>query len=117
MCVCVCVCVCFGLGFLVVLFFWLFCFFGCVCVCVFFFFVCLFSFLFCFLFCFFFLIFFFPAHKHLRLPNHSGVYALLDLCGEHEMSLLHAALDDTGKLLFKQLHENYTNFHKFTGRV
>lgn len=45
------------------------------------------------------------------------MYSLLDLCGEHELKLVHVALDDAGKDLFKRLHEDYTRLHKYRGHV
>jgi len=46
-----------------------------------------------------------------------GVYCLLDLCGEHELSLLHAVLEKGSRELFHFLHADYTKYHKFKGKV
>ena len=46
-----------------------------------------------------------------------GVYKMLDLCGEHEMALLHATLDKTGKEIFQMLHEDYKKHYKYKGQV
>ncbi|XP_078357235.1 unhealthy ribosome biogenesis protein 2 homolog isoform X2 [Oculina patagonica] len=46
-----------------------------------------------------------------------GVYCLLDLCGEHELSLLHAVLEKGSRELFHSLHADYTKYHKFKGKV
>ncbi|XP_065830686.1 unhealthy ribosome biogenesis protein 2 homolog [Oscarella lobularis] len=52
--------------------------------------------------------------KALLLP---GIYALLDLCREHELALLHTTLDKSGKEIFKALFGDYTQHHKFSGKV
>ncbi|CAH3042344.1 unnamed protein product, partial [Porites evermanni] len=46
-----------------------------------------------------------------------GVYCLLDMCGEHELSLMHAVLDKGSRELFHSLHADYTKYHKFKGKV
>ncbi|KAJ7326509.1 hypothetical protein OS493_027453 [Desmophyllum pertusum] len=48
--------------------------------------------------------------------SHSWVYCLLDLCGEHELSLLHAVLEKGSRELFHSLHADYTKYHKFKGK-
>eukprot|EP00118_Oscarella_pearsei_P015047 m.133002 g.133002 ORF g.133002 m.133002 type:complete len:1491 (+) comp38095_c0_seq2:109-4581(+) len=52
--------------------------------------------------------------KQVLLP---GIYAVMDLCKDHEMALLHATLDKPGKELFKKLHEEYSQHHKYKGKV
>lgn len=47
----------------------------------------------------------------------SGVYCLFELCGEHELSLLHAVLEKGSRELFHSLHADYTKYHKFKGKV
>ena len=47
----------------------------------------------------------------------SGIYCLLDVCGEHELSLLHAVLQKGSRELFYSLHADYTKYHKFKGKV
>jgi len=46
-----------------------------------------------------------------------GIYCLLDLCGEHELSLLHAVLQKGSRELFHSLHADYSKYHKFKGKV
>ena len=46
-----------------------------------------------------------------------GVYCLLDMCGEHELSLMHAVLEKGSRELFHSLHADYTKYHKFKGKV
>ncbi len=46
-----------------------------------------------------------------------GVYSLIDICGEHERELIHANMEEAGKAMFKRIFEDYTKFHKFTGKV
>ncbi|XP_068694742.1 unhealthy ribosome biogenesis protein 2 homolog [Montipora foliosa] len=46
-----------------------------------------------------------------------GIYCLLDICGEHELSMLHAVLEKGSRELFHSLHEDYTKYHKFKGKV
>ena len=46
-----------------------------------------------------------------------GLYCLLDLCGEYEVALLHAVLEKGARELMRALHEDYTKFHKFKGKV
>jgi len=46
-----------------------------------------------------------------------GVYCLLDMCGEHELSLMHAVLEKGYRELFHSLHADYTKYHKFKGKV
>ncbi|KAL1914911.1 uncharacterized protein VTP21DRAFT_7827 [Calcarisporiella thermophila] len=45
-----------------------------------------------------------------------GVYALLDVLGEHERDMLMAGLDAVGKAVLKSLYEDYTKHYKYTGR-
>ena len=46
-----------------------------------------------------------------------GAFSIMDACGEHEFALLHVSLDHAGRGLFKQFHDTYVKFHKFTGRT
>jgi hypothetical protein len=46
-----------------------------------------------------------------------GIYCLLDMCGEHEMALLHAVLDKGSRELFRTVNVDYNKFHKFKGKV
>ncbi|KAK9766894.1 hypothetical protein K7432_003683 [Basidiobolus ranarum] len=46
-----------------------------------------------------------------------GLYALLDLCGEHERDMVMVTLDLTGKSLFKSLYSDYLQYHKYTGKA
>ena len=46
-----------------------------------------------------------------------GLYCLLDLCGEYEVALLHAVLEKGVRELMRALHEDYTKFQKFKGKV
>ena len=46
-----------------------------------------------------------------------GLYRLLDLCGEYEVALLHAVQEKGVRELMRGLHEDYTKFHKFKGKV
>ena len=46
-----------------------------------------------------------------------GLYCLLDLSGEYEVALLHALLEKCARELMRALHEDYTKFHKFKGKV
>ncbi|CAG8439747.1 12091_t:CDS:10 [Ambispora leptoticha] len=46
----------------------------------------------------------------------SGVYALLDMCGERERDLIMVACGKVGKEIFKNLWKEYQNEWKYTGR-
>ncbi|RUS17322.1 Urb2/Npa2 family-domain-containing protein [Endogone sp. FLAS-F59071] len=45
-----------------------------------------------------------------------GLYALLDLCSEHERDMVMANQDAAGKALLKGLYTDYVRYHKYTGR-
>ncbi|KAK2555339.1 Unhealthy ribosome biogenesis protein 2-like protein [Acropora cervicornis] len=55
-----------------------------------------------------------PAIREALVP---GVYCLLDICGEHELSLLHAVLEKGCQELFHSLHADYSKYHKFKGKI
>ena len=46
-----------------------------------------------------------------------GIFALLDVCSDHERDLMHGGLDEAGRLLLRDLVDQHTQFHKYTGRV
>lgn len=46
-----------------------------------------------------------------------GLFALLDACGEPETQQMFATLDTTGRIIFKRLHEEYKDRHKYRGDV
>lgn len=45
------------------------------------------------------------------------MFALLDVCSDYERDFMHAALDEAGRLLLRDVVDQHTRFHKFTGRV
>ena len=73
-------------------------------------------------------------HRRVLLP---GVYSLMGVCSEHEYVILallaasfnalslwlcrfkqiHALLDSTARVLFKNLYSDYSKSFKFTGKV
>ncbi|OZJ04463.1 hypothetical protein BZG36_02806 [Bifiguratus adelaidae] len=56
------------------------------------------------------------SQPDLKAALQPGLYALLDLCGEHEREALMANLDSAGKVLFRNLYSDYLKHHKYTGR-
>ena len=57
------------------------------------------------------------SHPFLQQLLSSGVYTLLDVCGENDMVFLKASLDPSYRDLFSTLLTNYSKHHKFTGQV
>jgi hypothetical protein len=47
---------------------------------------------------------------------HKGVFALIGMCEEHDLSQLHQLLDVSGRTIFKSLHQAFKKT-KFTGLV
>jgi hypothetical protein len=47
----------------------------------------------------------------------AGVYALIGTGGAHEQAFMHAALDEGGRMLLRDLVEQHERFYKYTGRV
>jgi len=45
-----------------------------------------------------------------------GLFALLDICGEHERDMLMASIDTSQKMLLKTLHTEWSKTHRYTGR-
>ncbi len=47
----------------------------------------------------------------------SGLYALMDACSDYERAFMHACLDEAGKISLRDLADQHTMFHKYTGKV
>jgi uncharacterized protein YqiB (DUF1249 family) len=52
----------------------------------------------------------------LKLALRPGLFALLDICGEHERDMLMAAIDTSQKMLLKTMHTEWSKTHRYTGR-
>lgn len=52
----------------------------------------------------------------LRSALRPGLFALLDICGEHERDMLMTSIDTSQKMLFKTMHTEWTKTHRYTGR-
>ena len=47
----------------------------------------------------------------------SGVYACLDICDKHSINQLRLRLPPGVREVFHMLHNDYTNYYKYTGKV
>jgi hypothetical protein len=52
----------------------------------------------------------------LKSALRSGLFSLLDICGEHERDMLMAAIDTSQKMLLKTLYADWAKTHRYTGR-
>jgi hypothetical protein len=48
---------------------------------------------------------------------HPGIFKLLDICHEKDRRHVFVLLDNTGKLIFKELFERYDKDFRFTGKT
>ncbi|KAI9204356.1 Urb2/Npa2 family-domain-containing protein [Polychytrium aggregatum] len=61
-----------------------------------------------------------PIHPRRKHDIVQGIYALLDLCGEHGREMMLAAADSLGsggRDLFKSLVSEWEKSHRFKGKV
>eukprot|EP01135_Chromosphaera_perkinsii_P009934 Nk52_evm27s1967 gene=Nk52_evmTU27s1967 len=47
----------------------------------------------------------------------SGMYVLVDSCGEHELMLMFSSLDNSSKETFKGIHNSYKKYHEYKGKM
>ncbi|RKP27643.1 Urb2/Npa2 family-domain-containing protein [Syncephalis pseudoplumigaleata] len=52
-----------------------------------------------------------------RAALQPGVFALLDLCTEHERHYLQVSMDQAGRARFKDIYRDYMAHHKYTGKA
>lgn len=57
--------------------------------------------------------YFLPFQKALYV----SVNPLLDMCDEHSVMMLRMNLPEAQREIFKTLYEQYSKYHKYTGRV
>jgi len=46
-----------------------------------------------------------------------GIFAMMDACSAYEFLQLNTTLDPTGKAIFKAIHTQYQDEHKYTGKT
>lgn len=52
-----------------------------------------------------------------RSELYPGIFKLIDICHEKDRKHLFVLLDNTGKLIFKEIFDKYSKDFKFTGKT
>lgn len=51
-----------------------------------------------------------------RTPFIKGLYPVIDMCTTYDRELVHAALPQDARLLYKRVFDDYKRFHKYKGQ-